>query len=85
VQTLAGLGLFREAPEEAVFTVEYSPARRQRQVTPCPDDTPGYKVRYDPRALLRAFLALSDIHAHAQATLWIGTFDFGCWTGKPVW
>ena len=41
------------------------PAPRQRRVTPWPDATPGYKVRYDPRALLTAFLTLHDIHAHA--------------------
>ena len=63
-KNLAFIGQFCELPDDVVFTVEYSVRSAQTAVysllglsrTP----PPVYKGHYDPRVLLRAFLALHD-------------------------
>lgn len=66
-KNLAFIGQFCELPDDVVFTVEYSVRSAQTAVysllsldrTP----PPVYKGQYDPRVLLKAFLALHDIDA----------------------
>jgi oleate hydratase len=68
-KNLAFIGQFCELPEDVVFTVEYSIRSAQTAVysllglslTP----PPVYKGQYDPRVLLKAFLTLHEIQAHA--------------------
>jgi oleate hydratase len=63
-KNLAFIGQFCELPDDVVFTVEYSIRSAQTAVysllrlsrTP----PPVYKGHYDPRVLLKAFLALHD-------------------------
>ena len=63
-KNLAFIGQFCELPDDVVFTVEYSVRSAQMAVysllrmkrTP----PPVYKGEYDPRILLKAFLALHD-------------------------
>jgi len=68
-KNLALVGQFCEIPDDVVFTVEYSVRSAQTAVysllglkrTP----PPVYKGQYDPRVLLKAFLALHDVRANA--------------------
>jgi oleate hydratase len=68
-KNLAFVGQFCELPEDVVFTVEYSIRSAQTAVYSLLGlslaPPPVYKGRYDPRVLLKAFLTLHDIHAHA--------------------
>ncbi len=68
-KNLAFVGQFCEQPEDVVFTVEYSIRSAQTAVYSLLGlslaPPPMYKGRYDPRVLLKAFLTLHDIHAHA--------------------
>jgi oleate hydratase len=68
-KNIAFVGQFCEIPDDVVFTVEYSVRSAQIAVyellglkrTP----PPVYKGQHDLRVLLKAFLALHDVHAHA--------------------
>lgn len=68
-KNLAFVGQFCELPEDVVFTVEYSIRSAQTAVysllglnrTP----PPVYKGNRDPRILLKAFLALHEMHTHS--------------------
>ncbi len=68
-KNLAFVGQFCELPDDVVFTVEYSIRSAQTAVysllglTRTPP--PVYKGEYDPRVLLKAFLALHNGGAHA--------------------
>jgi len=68
-KNLAFVGQFCEQPEDVVFTVEYSIRSAQTAVYSLLGlslaPPPVYKGGYDPRVLLKAFLTLHDIHAHA--------------------
>jgi oleate hydratase len=68
-RNLAFIGQVCEMPDDVVFTVEYSIRSAQMAVysvlglnrTP----PPVYKGSHHPRVLLKAFLTLHEIHAHA--------------------
>ena len=64
---LAFIGQFCEVPDDVVFTVEYSVRSAQLAVYGLLDlqlKPPGvYKGKFDPRVLLKAFLALHDVPA----------------------
>jgi len=68
-KNLAFVGQFCELPDDVVFTVEYSIRSAQTAVysllglTRTPP--PVYKGNHDPRVLLKAFLTLHGIKAHA--------------------
>ena len=68
-KNLAFVGQFCELPDDVVFTVEYSIRSAQTAVysllglTRTPP--PVYKGNHDPRVLLKAFLTLHGIQAHA--------------------
>jgi oleate hydratase len=68
-KNLAFVGQFCELPEDVVFTVEYSIRSAQTAVYSLLGlslaPPPVYKGRYDPRVLLKAFLTLHDLPAHA--------------------
>ncbi len=68
-QNLTFVGQFCELPEDVVFKVEYSIRSAQTAVYSLLGlslaPPPVYKGRYDPRVLLKAFLTLHDIRAHA--------------------
>jgi oleate hydratase len=63
-KNLAYIGQFCELPDDVVFTVEYSIRSAQTAVYSLLGLTrrppPVYKGQYDPRVLLKAFLALHD-------------------------
>ncbi len=63
-KNLAFLGQFCELPDDVVFTVEYSVRSAQTAVYRLlgldRKPPPVYKGNYDPRVLLKAFLALHD-------------------------
>jgi oleate hydratase len=68
-KNLAFVGQFCELPDDVVFTVEYSIRSAQTAVYSLLDLTrtppPVYKGNHDPRVLLKAFLTLHGIQAHA--------------------
>jgi oleate hydratase len=68
-KNLAFIGQFCELPEDVVFTVEYSIRSAATAVYSLLglNRTPPavYKGNHNPRVLLKAFLTLHEIHAHA--------------------
>jgi oleate hydratase len=61
------MGQYCELPDDVVFTVEYSIRSAQAGVYALlglnREPPPVYKGEFDPRVLLKAFMALHDVHA----------------------
>ena len=66
-KNFAFIGQYCELPDDVVFTVEYSIRSAQAGVYALlglnREPSPVYKGKFDPRVLLKAFMALHDIHA----------------------
>jgi oleate hydratase len=64
-KNLAFVGQYCEMPDDVVFTVEYSVRSAQKAVYTLlgleKEPPPVYKGQYDPRVLLKAFMALHEI------------------------
>ena len=64
-KNLAFVGQYCELPDDVVFTVEYSVRSAQTAVYSLlgleKEPPPVYKGQYDPRVLLKAFMALHEI------------------------
>jgi len=66
-KNFAFMGQYCELPDDVVFTVEYSIRSAQAGVYALlglnREPPPVYKGEFDPRVLLKAFMALHDVHA----------------------